>query len=255
MPPPDASAAPSPVIWSRLDRSARRPQPSLTHEQIVRAAIQIADTEGVEAFSMRKVASRLGAGTMSLYRYVATKDDLLDLMVDTAIGEEAPPDRPSGDWRAELAGLARRSRRLGLRHPWVIGFVVGRPNLGPNSLRLLEYSMASVDGLDLDVDGMLDMISTVSAFVAGFVQTELAEAEARRRTNLTEEQWRARMAPYIRDLVATGRYPFLERIVVEAEDYPDVDATFERRLSLVLDGLAVDLGRRTQPPQPPPSSR
>ena len=103
--------------------------------------------------------------------------------------------------------------------------------------------MATLDGLGLDIDGMLDMVATVDAFVVGFVQAELAEAEARRRTGLTEEQWRARMAPYIRQLIATGRYPYLERIVMEAKDFPDIDATFERRLALVLDGLAAGVER------------
>jgi AcrR family transcriptional regulator len=243
MPSRDGTAEPSPVIWARLDRSARRPRPSLTHEQIVAAAIEIADSEGVEALSMRKVAARLGAGTMSLYRYVANKDDLLDLMVDAIIGEEPLPDEPAGDWRSELAEQARRVRRGAQRHPWAIGFILARPNLGPNAVRTIEHAMAAVDGLGIDIDGMLDMVATVDAFVIGFVQAELAEAEARRRTGLTEEQWRARMAPYIRRLIATGRYPYLERIVMEAEDFPDIDATFERRLALVLDGLAAGVER------------
>jgi AcrR family transcriptional regulator len=243
MPSRDATAEPSPVIWARLDRSARRPRPSLTHDQIVAAAIEIADTEGVEALSMRKVAARLGAGTMSLYRYVANKDDLLDLMVDAIIGEEPLPEEPAGDWRSELAEQARRVRRGAQRHPWAIGFILARPNLGPNAVRTIEHAMAAVDGLGIDIDGMLDMVATVDAFVIGFVQAELAEAEARRRTGLTEEQWRARMAPYIRRLIATGHYPYLERIVMEADDFPDIDATFERRLALVLDGLAASIDR------------
>jgi AcrR family transcriptional regulator len=243
MPSRDATAEPSPVIWARLDRAAQRPRPSLTHDQIVRAAIEIADNEGVEALSMRKVAAGLGAGTMSLYRYVANKDDLLDLMVDAVIGEEPLPEEPSGDWRSELAEQARGARRAAQRHPWAIGFILARPKLGPNALRAIEYSMAALDGLGMDIDGMLDMVASVDAFVVGFVQAELAEAEARRRTGLTEEQWRARMAPYIRQLIATGRYPYLERIVMEAEDFPDIDATFERRLALVLDGLAANIER------------
>lgn len=251
MPSRDATGEPSPVIWARLDRSGRRPRPSLTHDQIVRVAIEIADSEGVQALSMRKVAARLGAGTMSLYRYVANKDDLLDLMVDAVIGEERPPEEPSGDWRSELAEQARSARRVAHRHPWAIGFILARPKLGPNALRAIEHSMAALDGLGLDIDGMLDMVATVDAFVVGFVQAELAEEEARRRTGLTEEQWRARMAPYIRQLIDTGRYPFLERIVREAEDFPDVDATFERRLALVLDGLAASVERR-RPPAPSP---
>jgi AcrR family transcriptional regulator len=243
MPSRDVDAEPSPVIWARLDRSTRRPQPALTHDKIVLAAIKIADHEGVEALSMRKLAARLGSGTMSLYRYVPSKDDLLDLMVDAVIGEEELPSKPSGDWRSELTGLARRTHRVARRHPWMLRFVLARPNLGPNALRQIEYAMAAVDGLGLDIDGMLDMVNTVNAFVTGFVQAELAEEEAQRRTGLNEEQWRARMAPYLRQLIATGRYPFLERIVVEAEDFPDVDTTFERRLALVLDGLAANLER------------
>ena len=236
----NAAAAPSPLVWERLDRPARRPQPSLTHEQIARAAIEIADSQGVQALSMRKVAARLGSGTMSLYRYVASKEDLLDLMVDAVIGEGLP-DKPTGDWRSELAETARRVRASAHRHPWAIRYVLARPNFGPNALRSIEYSMACVDGLGLDIDGMLDVVSTVNAFVVGFVQAELAEKEARHRTGLTEEQWRARVSPYIRQLVATGRHPYFERIVVEAEDFPDIDSTFERRLSLVLDGVAAGL--------------
>jgi AcrR family transcriptional regulator len=245
MPSRDATAEPSPVIWARLDQSAQRPKPLLTHHQIVAAAIEIADSEGLQALSMRKVAARLGAGTMSLYRYVANKDDLLDLMVDAILGEELP-DKPSGDWRSELAEQARRVRRGARRHPWAIGFMLARPNLGPQALRTIEHAMAAVDGLGLDIDQMLDMVATVGAFAVGFVQAELAEQEAQRRTGLTEEQWRARMAPYIRRLIATGRYPYLERIVIEAEDFPDIDTTFERRLSYVLDGLAANLERRTR---------
>lgn len=243
MPSEAADARPSPVIWARLDRSNRRVPPSLTHDQLVRAAVEIADADGVEAVSMRKLAARLGAGTMSLYRYVASKDDLLDLMVDAVIGEDLPTGEPSGDWREELAELARRSRRATRRHPWAIGFVLARPNLGPNALRAIEYAMAAVDGLGLDIDGMLDMTSTVNAFVIGFVQAEVAEEQAQRRTGLSEPQWRDRMASYLGQRIATGRHPYLERIVVEAEDFPDVDAAFERRLGFVLDGLAANLRR------------
>jgi Tetracyclin repressor-like, C-terminal domain len=110
--------------------------------------------------------------------------------------------------------------------------------------------MAAVDGFGLDIDQMLDMVSTVGAFAVGFVQAELAEEEAQRRTRLTEEQWRARMAPYIRQLIASGRYPYFERIVIEAEDFPDMNTTFERRLSYVLDGLAANLERRTHRRRP-----
>jgi AcrR family transcriptional regulator len=244
----ESPAKPPQVIWARLARPARGgPHPSLTHEQIARVAIDIADAEGIEALSMRKVAARLDAGTMSLYRYVATKDDLVDLMVDAVLGEEQVPVTPSQDWPAELAEMARRTRRTARRHPWAVRLTLARPTVGPNALRMLEYAMACVDRLGLDIDAMLDLVGTVNAFAVGYVQAELAEEEAQRRTGLTEEQWRARMGPYLLGLVQTGEYPYLEKVIVEAEDYPDVDATFERRLAHVLDGLAAGLPREAAP--------
>src|SRR3954453_8973113 len=95
--------------WTRPDFRPRGAHPALGREQIVRAAMEIADAEGLEAISMRRVAAGLGAGTMSLYWYVAGKDELLDLMVDAAFGEFRIPDRPTGDWRADLRLIAHET--------------------------------------------------------------------------------------------------------------------------------------------------
>lgn len=234
------------VIWDRVGRAGRGPHPALTHERIAHAAVAIADEEGIESVSMRKVASRLGAGTMSLYRYVDGKDDLLDLMVDEVYGE-AVCEPHSGDWRTDMAGFAREVRRLTLRHPWMAGVrypAAGRPSFGPNLLRVMEYHLAAVDGIGLDIDAMIDTWLTVSAFVDGYVSAELAEREVSRRSNLSQEQWRARMAPYVRKVVESGQYPLFTRVIVEAEDFPDPDVTFERRLGYVLDGLPANKALR-----------
>jgi AcrR family transcriptional regulator len=230
--------SPGPMIWERVDRATRGPQPLLTHQRIARSAIEIADAEGLDAVSMRKIAARLGAGTMSLYRYVGSKQDLVDLAVDEVL-DEGMRWKLSGDWRADLAEVARDIRRVTLRHPWLAGHSMGRPAFGPNMLRAADHILAAVDGLGLDIDGMLDMWLTVSAFVSGYVLTELAEQESLRRSGLTEAQWRAQVRPYVRKVVESGRYPLFSRIIVEAEDFPDPDAVFERRLGYVLDGLPV----------------
>lgn len=232
----------TPVIWTRMQRAARGPEPSLTHEKIARAAIEIADAEGLAGLSMRKVAAKVGAGTMSLYRYVTNKDDdLLDLMVDTVLAENPVPDEPSGDWRFDLAESARRSRRMAHRHPWALPLILGRPSVGPNWMRQTEYGLACVVGLGLPMDRMLDLVTTVSAFTAGYVQTELAGAEAQRRTGLTEEQYRLAAGPWLVEMLATGKYPLLQRFIEEAEDFPDTDEVFERRLAQVISGLADNL--------------
>src|SRR2546429_919999 len=99
--PPDSD-----VVWTRPVRPLRGPQPAHSRADLVAAAVRVADAEGIAAVSMRRVAAEIGAGTMSLYRYVSRKDDLLDLMVDAALGEMDLPDAPSGDWRADLRLLA-----------------------------------------------------------------------------------------------------------------------------------------------------
>lgn len=237
----DGSTPRPPVIWARPERPARGPQPSLTRDQIARAAIEIADADGIEAVSMRRVAAAVGAGTMSLYRYVSRKDDLIDLMGDAVVAELDLPDAPSGDWRADILLIAKRNRELYLRHPWSATLGLARPSLGPNQLRALEYAMRVVDGLGLHVDDMMAIGTTVAAFVRGFVQVELAEIEGQRRTGMTEDQWRLAMAPYVKSLLESGRYPMLNRVIIEGED-PDLDVAFEQGVRRILDGLALDLG-------------
>lgn len=243
----DTPPARDPVVWARLSRQSRGPRPSLTHEQIARAAVEIADADGLHAVSMRKVADRLGMGTMSLYRYVSNKDELLELMEDHVVGEALPGEEPAGDWREEMRQNAWRQRAMMLRHPWSREYGRGRTTLGPNVVRTVETMLGRLDRLGLSMDEMLDLTSVVDAFVVGFVQSELAEQEHQRRTGMTDEQWRQYMAPYVGELLEGGRNPYLRRIVLEAEDYPDMDEVFERRLGYVLDGLQAGLLGRHGP--------
>src|SRR3954469_22260555 len=105
-------------IWLRPERPTRGPSPTYSREQITTAAVKIADEGGIAAVSMRRVAQELGAGAMSLYRYIGSKDDLTALMLDHVEGEDPLPDAPAAGWRTELTGLAVRARAIMLRHPW-----------------------------------------------------------------------------------------------------------------------------------------
>ena len=223
---------PPPVIWARLSGQGRGPTRTLDHAAITDAAIAIADQHGLDAVSMRKVAGRMDHSTMSLYRHIGSKDDLVELMYDAVLGELALPAAPTGDWRADITGLLCGLRRLHHRHPW-IGRLGHRPTLGPNSIRVLEYLLACVDGLGLEIDGMMDVVSTALAFTRGFVQSELGEAEAQ------QQAYRRHVGPFIGQLLREGEHPYLRRLIVDAEDFPDPDAVFERRLTMVLDGLAA----------------
>jgi AcrR family transcriptional regulator len=233
---------PPPVIWARLSGQGRGPVRTLDHVAITAAAIALADEEGVDAVSMRKVAGRMDHSPMSLYRHIGSKDDLTELMYDAVLGELDLTGMPSGDWRADLARLVREIRRLHHAHPWIARFGY-RPSLGPNARRFLEVGLACVDGLGLDIDAMLDMLSTAQQFTRGFVLQELGEVEAQQRTGLDLAAYRRQAGPYISQLLAGGRLPYFERLIIEAEDFPDPDVVFERRLAMVLDGLAARIGR------------
>jgi AcrR family transcriptional regulator len=211
-------------------------------ESVVDAAVTLADAEGLESVSMRRVAAELGVGTMSLYRYVETKDDLLDLMIDQVMGEGERPPRRS-DWRAELRGIGLRHRTLVLRHPWVLGVCASRPPFGPNMLDTTERMLSAMDGQGIGIDAMARLGGTVMAYVSGFVMSEIAEVETIRRTGVTEDEYRSAVGPYLMGVLAEGRHPLLARYLHDAEHHPDPDQVFESGLDRVLDGIAVDLER------------
>jgi AcrR family transcriptional regulator len=229
------------LVWARSERPPRGRARGLRRERIVRAAIAIADRDGLDALTMRRVAERLGAGTMSLYWHVRNKDELIELMRDEVVGEQTLK-AASGDWRADLATFARDLRQTFLRHPWLASLLGGRPPLGPNSLRQDELSMAIVSGLEVDEQTRTAIPAAVYFFVVGYVLRELAQREVQRHTGVTEQEWRASVAPYIERVLATGEYPNLQR-VVSGGGGADGDATFEFMLEFLLDGIAARLRR------------
>ncbi|MEV4317309.1 TetR/AcrR family transcriptional regulator C-terminal domain-containing protein [Actinocrispum sp. NPDC049592] len=221
------------LVWQKDRRTPRRQAPSV--EQIVATAIAIADTEGLEALSMRRVAGDLGSGTASLYRYVASRDELLDLMIDEV---RSAPVELTGDWRADLSAIARDIRATLLRHPWLVAELAGRPALGANSLRHYDTTLAAVASLTPDVDLAAGIAATVTAYVRGAVSGELAELQAQRRSGMTKTQWRHSVGAYVRDVIESGEYPHFARQVVEGSDR-SADERFEFGLACVLDGIAA----------------
>ncbi|QMU75383.1 TetR/AcrR family transcriptional regulator [Streptacidiphilus sp. PB12-B1b] len=228
-------------VWARPRVAGRGPQPSLTLPAIVAAAVAVADAEGVDAVSMRRIATELGVGTMSLYRYVETKDDLLDLMADQVFGEGGSGRGHLDDWRADLHRFAVGYRDLLLRHPWLLPVGLSRPPLGPNVLRRTEWLLGCLDGRGLGIDEMAGLTGVVVAYVRGVALAEIAEAEAARRTGRSQDDYRRLVGPYLTDVFAAGQHPLMARFVAEADDRPDPDRVFRRGLERVLDGVAAAL--------------
>ena len=229
----------TPIIWMRPEKPARGPAPTYSRRQIAATAIKIADEEGLKALSMRRIAAELGTGAMTLYRYLPTKEDLYAVMLDEAYGEmEHRP--PTGDVREDLRVLAHARRALLLRHRWLMAVAIGRPIFGPNMARGNEKYLALVDGHGLGIDDMFAVLALVQRWVTGFVQDEIAEAEGARRSGLDLVGWQRHIGPYVFQLLETDEFPYLARVVADAEHRP-LDVQFEEGLAMILDGVEARL--------------
>ncbi|MGW7530883.1 TetR/AcrR family transcriptional regulator [Amycolatopsis sp. NPDC054798] len=205
----------------------------LTVERVVQAGIAVADAEGLEALSMRRVAAELGAGTMALYRHVASKDDLVALMVEAALTEIPPPETPPRDWREGLERAAYRDWDLYHRHPWILAkvLVTTRTHDSPALSADSEHAFAAFDGLDLDPADAFRYMFLFASYVQGVALTYVSDVEAERRG-----------APKHRP--SFDAYPRLGKAMRAMADPWDLDELFASGLSGVLDGIAADLARR-----------
>ncbi|MEE6261504.1 TetR/AcrR family transcriptional regulator C-terminal domain-containing protein [Plantactinospora sonchi] len=218
------------------------PPPPLSLDRIVRAGIGIADSYGLDALSMRRVAAALDAGVMSLYRHLSGRAELVDLMVETVFGELDYPDPGPDGWRARLELSARQEWAMYQRHPWVLSRVAGthRPPLGPNVLANAEWLLRAVDGHGLDARTMFQLYFTVSDYVQGAALYVHGAVEDERRTGTSTEQWWTANAPTLTRLLRTGRFPTLSRLVPEIGGAPGTQIKdFEFGLRRVLDGIGT----------------
>ncbi|MGW7266778.1 TetR/AcrR family transcriptional regulator C-terminal domain-containing protein [Streptomyces sp. NPDC054842] len=229
------SAVPE-VIWARPERAGRGPRPAYSRTDIAAAAVRIADAEGLDAVSMRHVAAALGCGTMSLYNYVPRKEDLYELMFDTVSGEHDLPE-PSGDWRADMLRVARDTRALMHRHPWVPRLMSPVYGFSPNALRFLEHCLACLDPLDVSYGTRMELVAMLNGVVTTYVANELATAERTRSLPWSEEQENAVRIGYLGSQVASGAYPRLAAAFMEDSGPIDLEAVLERALERVLDAF------------------
>jgi AcrR family transcriptional regulator len=220
----------------------------LSRDEIVRAAIALADAEGPDAISMRRIARELRAGAMSLYWHVGSKEELLDLMLESIEAEVEVPE-PSGDWRADLRAFARRTRAGMLRHRWAMEFLGGRPPSGPNDARNLERLLGMLDGLGLDAGTTMDILGTLATYVMGAVIRQAQEIRGQRdqelaEADLTTEELQAERERYRKWFETSGRYPRIARLMeagIDPDDPETRDERFEFGLDCVLDGIAARL--------------
>jgi AcrR family transcriptional regulator len=240
------------LLWRSDLPAARRGRSELGVDAIVRAAVELADADGLAALSMRRVAERLGVGTMSLYTHVPGKAELLDLMLDTAYGELPVSEQSvsggpaTGDppgWRDRLAAMARANWALYQRHPWLLQVATSRPPLGPHATAKYERELAAVEGLGLTDVEMDSVVTLVNSYVHGAARGAVDAAEAARRTGVSDEQWWSAHAPLLARVLDPRRFPVATRVGAAVGDQFQTayqpDHAFEFGLARVLDGVSA----------------
>ncbi|MEU8622375.1 TetR/AcrR family transcriptional regulator [Streptomyces sp. NPDC048623] len=230
-------AAEPEVIWARPERTGRGPRPAHSRGDVVAAAVRIADAEGIDAVSMRRIAADLGCGTMSLYNYVPRKEDLYELMVDAASAEYELPETPSGDWRADMTGLARQTRAIMERHPWLARVMTTAYGFSPNALRYLEWCLGALVPLDVDPGLKMQLIAMINGTVMATVRNEQAIAERARGLPWSEAEEQAVRGAYLMRQVMTGAYPHLAALLAASPGPADPDEIFEQTIARLLDSF------------------
>lgn len=231
------------LLWRRGERPARGPRPKLTLEAIVDAGIELADADGLDGTSMRAVARALGVGTMSLYRYVPSKDALVDVMFDTVLTRQPRANDLPGGWREKLEALARIDLALYLRHPWVVEISSTRPPLGPGTLDNYESVLRAVAGSGLPEAELTPTVVALVAYVRGAAQAELARARAVRESGVTDDEWWTARNDFWELYFDPQRYPTITAVYA-AGGYEDPPDEFEFGLQRLLDGIAAHIAAR-----------
>ncbi len=247
------------LLWGTQEAPTRGPKRGLDLGRIVAAAIEVADSQGLGSLSMRKVAEQLGVGTMSLYRYVPGKAELLDLMLDTAYGEmlrldsaSAPSNEPT--WRTALSRVAHRYQAMYLKHPWMLQVAVSRPPLGPNVMDAYDRDLRAVEGCGLDDHEMDAVVSLIDGLARNTARGAADIALAEQRTGLTDMQWWQAHAPLLEKVFDPQRYPVAARVGATVGETLqaayDPQRAFDFGLARMLDGIAALINEHPEQPSP-----
>ena len=241
---PVPPALPLTSVWTRPQR---RQKEQLSRERIIAETIALLDQEGIEALSMRALGQRLGAGATSLYRHVASKDELIELVVDEVYGELDVPELtdPAG-WRLAMHVTAHSLRQAGLRHMWVMQVLgqVGLNYLGPNVVSVTQRGLAILTTAGFDTEEAVRAMSSVSSFVVGITSAEAGWLTALRRQGMTEQEWYQNMGPRMAADAADAGLAEIYLQELEKDPTEARLANFVYGLDLMLDSLQVRLAAK-----------
>lgn len=236
------------AAWGLRERPTKGPKRGLSLERIVAAAVKLAVSDGLAAVSMSRVATELGASTMSLYRYVSAKDELLALMIDAAGGN--PPAVPPSDegWRVGLSRWAWAYRAVLIRHPWILRIPISGPPVTPNQIGWLEDGLRSLRDTGLTAHEKLEVILLVSGFVRNEATTAADITAASLASGSTLQEVMPTYGRLLARLTDAERFPELHAVIAsgifDVPDDPDYEFVFG--LERVLDGIDALMRARAQ---------
>jgi AcrR family transcriptional regulator len=235
------------LMWGKAEVPKRGPKARASVEDLVAAAIAIADADGLDAVSTRRVADAVGISPMSFYTHIPGKAELFDLMLDAVAGwGGARPDFRPEHWRENLAFVARTLRGFYLAHPWVLQLSTHRPVLGPNTLMAYDVALSAVDGVGLDEIEMDMTFTLIANYVYGAVRDEARWTRVTETTGMSDDEWWYRVAPFLETLDYSP-YPVAARVgpvTGEAYGVGDPARAFEFGLERVLDGIGLFIEKK-----------
>jgi AcrR family transcriptional regulator len=230
----------SELLWDDRSRPTRGPKPALTPDDVVQAAIQIADEEGLQALTMQAVSARLGFTTMAVYRYFPNKEALFDAIVDAGMGLPPRPSDPRGDWRAEITRWAHAKRAMLCARPWLAELPFVAAPHGPNWLSWLEAVLDALSGTGLSPADMGQMLSVIDGYTRGASDTAISLARARAR-GTSEEEWAAAVGADLGRAIGNPRFPGFAALLTAPSDgrTRTMEESFDFGLQRVLDGIEL----------------
>jgi len=236
------------LLWRQPGRgSGRGPKQRSSVDDVVAAAVEIADTEGLEALTMRAVAARLGLTPMATYTYVPGKAELLDLMLDSVYARMPRPDLSERPWRERVSAVAQANRALLAEHRWVAYVPTTRPPLGPGLAAKYDHELRAFGGLGLDDLEMDAALTYLLGFVTSVARIAIDTDRAAADSGLSDREWWERTAPVLEKVFDPQRYPLAARVGSAAGGTHDsaysADHAWNFGLARVLDGLAVLIDR------------
>lgn len=231
------------LLWGTRSQPSREPRPGLSVEKIAATVIEIADEEGIEAVSMKRIAGRLGYTAMSLYRHVPGKEQLIDISYDIALGQPSPAEDSTGDWRTEVNGWVRDVLAVYTSHPWLSRITTSTPPLGPNQLAWFDALLRPLSGLGLGEDEMVHLVIFIAGTVRDLARTSVDLAKGTEQAGVSVEEMGEGYALAMKRLADSSDFPALFKLFSAGTfepgetPYNDIMPSLDFGLQRLLDGV------------------